>query len=212
MTRLRRWVKPVDPLNLTQIILAEGKNMNRSEVKFEAKVLAEIIVFAALSAALYSLTLPFLTLPYGGSVTAGSMVPIIWLSLRRGAKIGVVGGLIFGLVALPIDTMRLPYSPIVHPAQVLLDYPIAFGTIGLAGVFKRSVSRRTFYPLIGVAVATLGRFISHFFSGVLFWATFDVDGVIYSAVYNGSFLTGEFIIAFVIMYVLVKKEILEIYI
>jgi len=185
--------------------------MNESKMRFEAKVLAEIIVFAALSAALYALTLPFLTLPYGGSVTAGSMIPIIWLALRRGVKIGVFGGVIFGVVALPIDMMRLPYSPIVHPAQVFLDYPIAFGTIGLAGFFKPRPSRRITYPLIGVAIATLGRFLSHFIAGILFWTTFNIDGVIYSAVYNGSFLTGEFIIAFVIMYILVKKEILEIY-
>ncbi|MFP3984883.1 MAG: energy-coupled thiamine transporter ThiT [Candidatus Bathyarchaeia archaeon] len=186
--------------------------MNEIKTRFETKILAEIIVFAALSVALYALTLPFLTLPYGGSITAGSMIPIIWLSLRRGVKVGVFGGMIFGLVALPIDTMRLPFSPIVHPAQILLDYPIAFGTIGLAGFFKPRVSKRELYPLIGVAIATLGRFLAHFFAGIFFWSVFDIDGVIYSAVYNGSFLTGEFIIAFAIMYILVKKKILEIYI
>lgn len=184
--------------------------MSERRAIFEAKVLAEIIVFAALSAVLYVLTLPFLTLPFGGSVTAGSMVPIIWLSLRRGLKVGVVGGIVFGLAALPLDVMRLQYSPIVHPVQVLLDYPIAFGAIGLAGLFKKH-SQKTFYPLVGVAVATVGRFISHFIAGIFFWTTLNLDGVIYSAVYNGSFLTGEFIIAFVIMYLLIKKKALDIY-
>ncbi|MEM2112193.1 MAG: energy-coupled thiamine transporter ThiT [Candidatus Bathyarchaeia archaeon] len=185
--------------------------MSERKTIFEAKVLAEIIIFAALSAALYTLTLPFLTLPYGGSITAGSMVPIIWLSLRRGVKVGVFGGIIFGLAALPIDVMRLQYSPIVHPIQVLLDYPIAFGAIGLAGFFKRSSPQRGNYALMGVVASTLGRFISHFIAGIFFWTTFNLDGVIYSAIYNGSFLAGEFIIAFFVMFLLINRKVLEIY-
>jgi len=175
-----------------------------SKTIFQARVIAEVIIFAALSSVLYMVTLPFLTLPYGGSVTAGSMVPILWLALRRGIRVGVFGGIVFGLVALPIDFTRLQYSPIVHPAQVLLDYPIAFGMIGLAGLFKTR-------PLVGVVVATIGRFLSHFIAGIFFWTTFNLDGVIYSAVYNGSFLTGEFIISIILMYILVRKKILEIY-
>jgi len=178
---------------------------------FQTRVLAEIVVFAALSCVLYVLTLPFLTLPYGGSVTAGSMVPIIWLSYRRGTRVGVVGGIIFGLVALPIDVLRLPYSPIVHPVQVLLDYPIPFGAIGLAGLFRPRTSSRVLRPLVGVAVATLGRFISHFVAGIFFWTTLGLDGIIYSAVYNGSFLTCEFVISIILMYIIVKKGLLEIY-
>jgi len=175
-----------------------------SETILKTRVIAEVIIFAALSAVLYMITLPFLTLPYGGSVTAGSMIPILWLALRRGLRVGVFGGMVFGLVALPIDVTRLQYSPIVHPMQVLLDYPIAFGFIGLAGFFKTR-------PLVGVVVATIGRFLSHFVSGIFFWTTFNLDGVIYSAVYNGSFLIGEFIIASILMYILVKKKILAIY-
>lgn len=182
-----------------------------SETIFQPKVIAEVAIFAALSAVLYAVTLPFLTLPFGGSVTAGSMIPIIWLSFRRGIKVGIFGGIIFGLVALPIDVMRLPYSPIVHPAQLLLDYPIAFGAIGLAGLSKPTSSDGVIRPLLGVAIATLGRFLSHFLAGIFFWATFGLDGIIYSAVYNGSFLTGEFVIATVIMYILAKKKMIAIY-
>ena len=190
-------------------MLAEGKNI--SEKMFQTRVLAEIVVFAALSCVLYVLTLPFLTLPFGGSVTAGCMVPIIWLSYRRGTKVGVFGGIIFGLVALPIDVIRLPYSPIVHPVQVLLDYPIPFGAIGLAGLLRPQSSGRILRALGGVAVATLGRFLSHFFAGIFFWSTLGLDGIIYSAIYNGSFLTGEFIISIIIVYIIVKKRLLEIY-
>jgi thiamine transporter len=206
----------VDPLNLIQITLAEGcTNMVKHEKLFETKVLAEIIVFAALSVVLYALTLPFLTLPFGGSVTAGSMVPIIWLSMRRGAKVGVIGGVVFGLAALAVDVIRLPYSPILVPAQVLLDYPVPFGAIGLAGFFKPRSSKDILYALIGVAVATLGRFVSHFVSGVFFWITvWEVplsEMIVISVVYNGSFLIGEFIIAAIILSLLVKRGVINVY-
>jgi thiamine transporter len=181
-----------------------GKNM--SEKTFETKVLAEIVVVAALSAALYSITLPFLTLPYGGSITAGSMIPVLWISLRRGVRVGLFAGLIFGLVALPIDIIRLPYSPIApNPISLLFDYPIAFGVLGLAALFKTR-------PLVGVTVASILKFIAHFISGVAFWYMFaPIDPVLWSAIYNGSFMTGEYIISIILMYIIVKKELLKIY-
>ena len=177
-----------------------------SKTIFQTRVIAEIVVFAALSCVLYVVTLPFLTLPYGGSITAGSMVPILWLSLRRGSRVGIFGGIIFGLVALPVDVTRLPYSPIApNPVSILFDYPIAFGVIGLAGLFKTR-------PLVGVTVASVAKFLAHFVSGIVFWYMFaPVHPVVWSAVYNGSFMTGEFIISIILMYILVKKKILEIY-
>jgi thiamine transporter len=202
-------------LNLTQIILAEGKNLSNERKFFDIRVLTEIIVLAALSTVLYALTLPFFTLPYGGSVTAGCMVPIIWLSFRRGTKTGVTGGLVFGLVALVVDVIRLPYSPIVNPVQVFLEYPIAFGAIGLAGLVKSRVTTSYIYPAIGIAIATFGRFLSHFIAGIVFWiVVYQLplwDMVVLSAVYNGSFLFFEFLIAAIIMHLLVTKNLVNIY-
>jgi thiamine transporter len=175
---------------------------------FETKVLAEIIIFAALSAGLYTLTLPFLTLPFGGSVTAGSMVPIFWLALRRGHKVGIAGGVIFGLVALFIDIVRLPYSPIAaNPASVLFDYVLAFGALGAAGLFKK-------HPLAGVTAASTLKFLSHFVSGVIFWSIYAPEGlspIVYSAIYNGSFMTAETVISLILVYLIIKSKYLKIY-
>ena len=191
-------------MNLIQIMLAEGNNISKKI--FQTKVIAEIVVVAALSAALYSITLPFLTLPYGGSITAGSMIPVLWISLRRGVRVGLFAGVIFGLAALPIDIIRLPYSPIApNPISVLFDYPIAFGVLGLAALFKTR-------PLVGVTAASVTKFFAHFVSGIAFWYMFaPVHPVVWSAIYNGSFMTGEFIISVILMYILVKKGLLEIY-
>ena len=180
----------------------------RKKTIFETKILAEIIIFAALSAGLYTLTLPFLTLPFGGSVTVGSMVPIFWLSLRRGHKVGIIGGIVFGLAALPIDVVRLPYSPIAaNPASILFDYILAFGVLGVAGLFKK-------YPLVGITIASILKFLFHFISGIIFWSIYTPEGfspIVYSAIYNGSFMTVETIISLVLMYFIIKYKYLKIY-
>jgi thiamine transporter len=169
-----------------------------SEKKLETKVFTEVIVFIALSAALNSIKL--YQLPYGGSVTLAGMVPVLWLSLRRGPVIGTYAGIVLGLVVMIIE----PY--LYQPAQVLLDYPIAFGALGLAGFFKKR-------PLLGVGVGMLGRFISHFISGVVFFymyaAYWNMDPITYSIAYNGSYLLPEFVISAIIIGILAKKNMLK---
>ena len=179
------------------------------------RLLAETAVLVALSGALYAVKV--FTLPQGGSITFASMVPVILLALRRGWRIGVFGGFAFGLVAMIQDAS----TGIYYPAQVLLDYPLAFGSLGLAGYFKKS-------PYVGIAVAIASRFICHFASGIIFFASFASQfcsqailqslgdactfSAVYSAIYNGSFLIPELIISLVAMRVLVQLKALEIFV
>jgi thiamine transporter len=98
-----------------------------------------------------------------------------------------------------------PY--IFHPAQVLLDYPLAFGALGLAGFFQKR-------PLIGVVAGITGRFLMHFVSGVVFFGIYAPEGMnplVYSAIYNGSYLIPELVISGVIIYMLQKSKVLKIY-
>jgi hypothetical protein len=106
------------------------------------------------------------------------MVPIFWLAFRRGWKIGIFGGAVFGVVDLAID----PF--VVNPIQLILDYPLAFAVLGLAGLFQK-------YPVIGVIVGVTGRFVSHFASGIIYFANYAPAGmspIVYSAIYNGTYL------------------------
>jgi thiamine transporter len=179
----------------------------KSSTRFETKILAEIVVFAALSAVLYTIR-PY-TLPYGGSVTLGSMVPVMWLSLRRGVRVGFVSGAIFGLAALIIDVMLLPYSPITNPVQVVLEYPVAFGVLGLAGLFHK---KSAVFAILGVGISVVIKFLLHFIAGIVFWAWSVPSGwdpVVWSAVYNGSFILPEFIISGILIFILVKRGTLE---
>jgi thiamine transporter len=174
------------------------KETTTLEFGFPTKIFAEAIVFIALSAALNSIKL--YQLPYGGSVTLAGMVPILWLSLRRGPVIGTYAGIVLGLVVMIIE----PY--LYNPVQILLDYPVAFGALGLAGFFKKR-------PLVGVGAGMLGRFISHFISGVFFFCMYaeywNMDPVTYSVAYNGSYLLPEFVVSAVIIYILSKKNVLN---
>jgi len=184
--------------------------MTESKTRFQTKILAEIAIFSALSAVLYALR-PF-TLPYGGSITLGSMVPVVWLSLRRGIYIGFVAGVIFGVLALFIDVMLVGASNIiVTPIQVILEYPIAFGALGLAGMFhKKSV----IYAEVGLAISVFIKFLIHYFVGVFIWVyvyPFPVEWgrYLWPLVYNGSFLLVEFVITAILIAILVKRGTVE---
>lgn len=168
-------------------------------MRIQTKIIAEIVVAVALAYVLNLLVI--FRLPQGGSVTAVSMIPILWLALRRGPKIGIFGGIVFGLVDM------LPWPYIVHPVQLLLDYPIAFGALGLAGFFKG-------HPIVGVIVGIAGRFMSHFVSGFVFFATYAPAGmnpILYSAIYNGSYMIVELVLSVIVMYILVKRGVITMY-
>jgi len=91
-------------------------------------------------------------------------------------------------------------------AQVILDYPVAFAVLGIAGFFKKQ-------PMIGVIVSIGLRFVAHFSSGVIFfgqWAPPELGPYVYSAIYNGSYLVPELIISGFMVYLLIKRGVLEI--
>jgi thiamine transporter len=173
--------------------------VNVQKSSFSTKVIAETVMFVALATVLSNIKI--FQLPQGGSVTAASMVPILWLGLRRGPKVGLFGAISYGIVQLAFD----PY--IVHPAQLLLEYPIAFGLLGIAGFFQKR-------PFIGVSLGILGRFLAHYFAGVIFFPMFAPEGmnpVVYSAIYNGGYLVVELAISLYIIYMLKRSKILQIY-
>jgi thiamine transporter len=144
---------------------------------------------------------PIYRLPQGGSVSAAGMVPILWFSLRRGLRAGLEVGAVYGLVNMALG------GYIVDPLQALIDYPLAFSALGLAGILKK-------YPLLGVGVGISGRFLAHFVSGVWFFGIYapeNMNPIVYSAIYNGSYLAVELAISAIIMYIVIKRRLLEIY-
>jgi thiamine transporter len=173
-----------------------------SKLSSNTRILAEGSIIIALTVVLKDVLPPVFRLPQGGSVSLAGMVPLLWFSLRRGLRAGLEASAIYGLI-----NMALPGSFIVDPVQALLDYPIAFGALGLAGLFRK-------YPLVGVAVGITGRFLAHFASGVWFFAAYAPVGmspVLYSAIYNGGYLIVELIVSEIIMAILVWRKTLDIF-
>ncbi len=163
------------------------------------KILAEATIFIALTIVLKDVLPPIFHMPQGGSVTIAGLVPLLWFALRRGVKYGVFAGFVYGLIHA-----LLPGSYIIHPLQGLLDYPLAFASLGLAGAVKK-------IPVVGIAIGIVGRFLCSFAAGIVFFTSFSIDGVIGSAIYNGVYLIPEFAITAIAIYILLKRKLLNVY-
>lgn len=173
--------------------------------KEKARFLAEGGIMIALATVLSMVKI--YEAPFGGSVTAGSMVPILLIGIRWGSLPGIIVGVIYGMLQAVLE----PY--IVHPIQFLLDYPIAFGLLGLSGLYKiikgyehKSKVIEYLGATFGIFIAILGRFVSHVLAGVVFFSenAGDINSWLYSLAYNGSYLSLELIISIAVIILLWK--------
>ncbi len=144
------------------------------------------IVFAGVSVAL-SFALSYVTffkMPQGGSITLASMLPLLIYSYRYGTRRGILAGLVYGL----LQAVQDPW--IIHPAQFLLDYPLAFAMLGLAGFVRELRGKGGILGLIlGGVCAILMRYVSHVISGIFAFSSYAMPG--YGAVAWG-FLYNTF--------------------
>lgn len=159
--------------------------------KASGRAIAEtgIVIALSLLLALFS----FSPLPFGGQISL-EMLPLLVLAQRRGFKTGFYAGALFGF-------LHIMQEPVVfNPAQLLLDYPLAYGILALSGLkaFKNS-------PHLGVAAGILGRLLMHVLSGVIFAEIFlnvrPESGSVWllSLSYNASFLALPSIIALILV-------------
>jgi thiamine transporter len=161
----------------------------------DPRVLTEAALAVALAFVL-SLIKVF-EMPFGGSISL-EMVPLILLALRQGPWVGIAAGAAYGL----LDLITPPVFA-VHPVQVLFDYPLAFGVLGLAGFFRPTFRG----AILGTVVAVLARFLCHFASGVVFFASYAPEGwnpYLYSAVYNAAYLVPSLAVALIAVVVLLR--------
>ncbi len=123
-----------------------------------------------------------LRLGFAGGSISFQMIPLIVLARLEGAATGVIGGMIFGF----LYTMQEPF--VYHIIQFLLDYPLAFGALGLAGLPPTG----RLGDITGVLLACTGRYLCHLLSGVIFIQLFTShvpsSPFIYSALYNASYM------------------------
>jgi len=164
------------------------------KVKFTTRIITQIGLALALTAVLSLFKI--YELPNGGSVTFGSMIPVLLIAFFYGPEIGLITGFLYGIISLILG----PW--IVHPVQVLFDYPLAFMALGLAGFFKNN-------KYLGAIVGIFGRFICHYISGVVFFASSAPKGqspYLFSLIYNGSYLSIDALICLAILAILPLKQ------
>ncbi|MFA5843642.1 MAG: energy-coupled thiamine transporter ThiT [Coriobacteriia bacterium] len=155
------------------------------------RILVEIGLTVALAAVLNLVKI--WRMPNGGAISL-EMLPLIVLALRRGVGPGMIAGAMYGVVELMFDAY------VVNWLQFLIDYPVAYALVGIAGIgsaswrraaTKGSATKATVVALGWTAAGGIGRFYAHWVSGLVFFAQYAPKGTpvaIYSAVYNASYM------------------------
>lgn len=147
---------------------------------------------AAIALALVTSMIKLFQMPMGGSVTLLSMLFIVLIGYWFGPYAGLMTAVAYGLLQFVME-------PIFYTVpQMLTDYPLAFGALGLSGFF----SKQKHGLIIGYIVGVLGRYFFTFLSGVIFFASYAPENMaapIYSLVYNGSYLGAEAAITLILI-------------
>jgi len=164
------------------VLLFLGILVSGREKKTDTKAMVTSAVLVALSIALNQIIL--FRMPQGGSITAFSMLPIVVCAYFFGVRRGMMAGMCVGL----IDLIFNPY--VIHPIQMLLDYPLAFGALAFAGLMKT----RKFGLISGYIVGLLSRYFCSVLSGIIFFGQYAPEGFnafTWSIYYNITYLGVE---------------------
>lgn len=176
---------------LLLIIAAFVRQKNASR---KAALTTKQLVYSAVAIALAVVCsmIKLFEMPMGGSVTLLSMLFIVLIAYWYGPYVGIMTAVAYGLVQFVTE-------PIFYTIpQMLLDYPLAFGALGLAGFFNK----KKWGLQIGYVVGVFGRFIFSTISGIVFFASYAPEGmnpILYSLGYQASYLVPEAVITLIII-------------
>ncbi|MDL2205865.1 energy-coupled thiamine transporter ThiT [Eubacteriales bacterium OttesenSCG-928-N13] len=164
------------------ILILSGRNS-----KWNSKRLAYAAMCIAISFVLSYIRL--FRLPQGGSITLLSTLPIILFSVAFGPVQGFVVGCAYGLLQLLQDMY------VIHPIQMLMDYPLGFGALALAGLVNFMPLNKWMKLPVAILLGSLGRLALTTMSGVIFFSSYALElgqaPLIYSLIYNGSYIGVE---------------------
>lgn len=169
------------------LILIPGKNQNNNA---DTKALTVSALMIALAIGLGQLKL--FQMPQGGTVTVFSMLPVVLCGYFLGTRRGVMVGICVGLLNLIFG----PY--VIHPVQLIVDYPLAFGALGLSGVFRNQKNGLA----KGYILAVCARYVCAVVSGIVFFGAYvpeNFNSVTWSLWYNLTYLAAEGILTVIII-------------
>lgn len=168
--------------------------ISRDKRRWSTRMIANAALCIALSFILSCIRL--YRLPQGGSITLASMLPIFLFAYAYGVGPGLAAGLAYGVFQF------IQGGYVLSPVQVILEYPLAFALLGLAGIAHGSDSKAKM--LGGMLLGAFGRFFCAFLAGVVFWGKpEDYAGsvLLYSFIYNGAYMLPDTIICMVLAFI-----------
>lgn len=173
------------------------KNSRRETKKLSTRQLAFCAVAVALATVLsYIKVFKF---PTGGSITLFSMLIACLPGYMFGLGAGIMSGVAYGVLQMLIE----PY--ILYPMQMVIDYFLAFGALGLSGLFCNAK-----YGLMkGYIAGILGRYAFAVLSGWIFFGVYAWEGwnpFLYSLVYNAIYIFAEAVITIIILCIPAVKD------
>jgi thiamine transporter len=138
-------------------------------------------------------------LPYGGSVTLASMLPVVLIAYRHGTLWGLGAGAVFGVIQQLLGLSNLSYFTTWQSivAIILLDYVVAFAVYGLGGIFRRTALPQGTSLALGALLASLLRYICHVVSGATVWTGLSIPTAAalgYSFIYNATYMVPETVV------------------
>lgn len=137
-------------------------------------------------------------LPYGGEITFASMLPMAIIAYRYGFLWGMLTGATYGIIQLLLGLNNLSYatSAIAVIAIIVLDYLLAFMSVSAAAWFRNISDQRKALMFAALTVCAV-RYFFHVVAGCTVWAGLSIptaDALIYSLIYNGTYMLPETII------------------
>ena len=167
-----------------------------------ARKLVEAAVLLAIATVLSLIKL--IDLPYGGSVTVASMLPLIIVAYRHGLRWGLLAGFVYGIIQqlLGLNTLSWVTTWQSVVAVIMLDYIVAFTVIGFAALFRQGKNQPVDL-MLGALLAGILRFICHVISGATVWAGLSIPtkaALIYSLGYNATYMIPETIVNMIVGY------------
>lgn len=163
-----------------------AKRQKGSSNTKSGKLTIKQLVFCAMAIALGTVlaNIKLFHFPTGGSITLLSMLVCCLPGYFFGLGAGLMTGFAYGVLQVLID----PY--VLYPMQLVVDYLLAFGALGLSGIFSETKNGL----LKGYLTAVLGRYIFAVLSGCIFFRSYAWEGwavLPYSMVYNGIYIFAE---------------------
>lgn len=177
---------------LALVIISAISHQRNSENKKILTTKQLVYSAVAIALAIVCSMIKFSSLPMGGSITLFSMLFIVLIGYWYGPSVGIMTAVAYGFLQFVLE-------PIFYTLpQMLIDYPLAFGALGLAGFFHK----KKFGLQIGYIVGVLGRYVFAVISGYVFFGAYAPEGtpaIVYSLTYNATYIVPEAIVTLILI-------------